>query len=119
MTVQYIDISYEIWDKNIVDLKGNTTVKKQIHVVGNLVKVPREIIKLHKDVFVTADIIFVNGIPFFILLSRNIIFTMVNHLTDSKSNTLFKSPKWIYMYYIKRGFIITTLHVDGEFVKLQ
>ena len=64
VTVQYIDISYEIWDKNIVDLKGNTTVKKQIHVVGDLVKVPRELIKLHKDVFVTADIIFVNGIPF-------------------------------------------------------
>ena len=59
MTVQYIDISYKIWDKSIVDLKGNTAGKKQIHVVGELVKVTRELIKLHKDVFVTADIIFV------------------------------------------------------------
>ena len=33
--------------------------------------------------------------------------------------TIFKYFKEIYMYYLKRGFQITTLHVDGEFAPLQ
>ena len=60
--VQYIDIEHEILGKDIAALKGKTTNKKQIHVSGELVKVPRDLIKLNKDVFMTADILFVNGI---------------------------------------------------------
>ena len=32
---------------------------------------------------------------------------------------LFKAYKKIYMYDLKHGFRITTLHVDGEFLQLQ
>ena len=54
MTVQDIDNSHAIWGKNIAVFKGNTTMKKLIHVAGDLMKVPRELIKLHKGVFMTA-----------------------------------------------------------------
>ena len=67
----------------------------------------------------TADILFINGIPFFISLSPNITFNVVSHLEYRKSTTTFKSFKEIYMYYLKRGFQITTLHVDGEIAPLQ
>ena len=40
-----------------------------------------------------GDILFVNGIPFFISFSRNIIFAVANHLTDRKYNTIFKAFK--------------------------
>ena len=43
----------------------------------------------------------------------------MSHLDDIKAITLFKSFKEMYMYYLKRGFQITTLHVDGEFAALQ
>ena len=80
MTVQDIDIAYAIWGKTIVGLKGNTTRNKPIHVAGYIVKVPKEIVKLHNEVFMTADIFFVNIIPFFISLSYNITFTVVRNL---------------------------------------
>ena len=41
------------------------------------------------------------------------------NIEDRKSITIFKSSKLIYMYYMKRGFKITALHVDGEFAPLQ
>ena len=66
--VQDIDIVNEIWGKKIAALKGKTTRKKPIHVAGDIFKIPKELIKLHKEVFMTAEIFFVNGIPFFILL---------------------------------------------------
>ena len=67
----------------------------------------------------TADLLFVNGIPFFFTLRRKICFTSVNHLTNRKMETTFKAFKEIYRYYMKRGFHITTLRADGEFAPLQ
>ena len=64
VTVQGIDISHEILYKNIVVLKGETTRKKPIHMVGDIVKIPKGVIELHKELFMTAGIFFVNGIPF-------------------------------------------------------
>ena len=48
VVVQDIDIAHTIWVKNILDLKGKTTRKKPIHVVGYIVKIPKELVKLHK-----------------------------------------------------------------------
>ena len=119
MTVQYIDILHAIWGGNIAALKGKTTRKKPILVTGYIVIITNELIKLHKYLFMTAGIFFLNGIPFFISLSFNITFTVVIHPADRKSIVIFKTFKEIYMYYLKCGFQITTLHVDGKFAPLQ
>ena len=67
----------------------------------------------------TADVFFINGIPLFIYFCRNITSVAVRYLEDRKSITIFKYLKEIYMYYLKYGFQVTTLHVDGEFATLQ
>jgi hypothetical protein len=41
------------------------------------------VVKLHKEVFLTVDIFFVNNIPFFLTRSRKICFTAVNHLVET------------------------------------
>ena len=58
VTVQDINISHTIWDKNIAALKGKTTQRKPIPVAGNWLKVPTELLKLHKDVFMTVNFFF-------------------------------------------------------------
>jgi hypothetical protein len=60
VTVQDIDVATKIWDKNIAALKGNTTRRKTIPVVRNFVKVPLDLLKLHKEVFLMTAIFFVN-----------------------------------------------------------
>ena len=67
MLFQGIDISHTIWGKRIADLKGKTSRKKPIHVAGYIVKIPKELVNIHKEVVMTADILFVNGIPFLFL----------------------------------------------------
>ena len=119
VTVQDIESAHKIWGKDISALKGKTTRKKPSHVAADYVKVPSAILKLHKDVVLTADIFFVNKIPFCLTLSRKICFTAVNHLADRKVNTIMKAYKDIHYFYLNRGFRITTLHVDGEFAPLQ
>ena len=84
-----------------------------------LIQVPKELIKLHRDIVMAEEILFVKIIKLFLKLSRNIYFTMVHHLADRKSKTIYTALNKMYIYYIKRGFRITNLHTDGEFALLK
>jgi hypothetical protein len=64
VTIQDIELATKIWGKIISVLKGKTTRSKTHPVVRDYVKVPKELLKLHEEVFLTTDIFFVNKIPF-------------------------------------------------------
>jgi hypothetical protein len=66
VTIQDIDVAMNIWGKKIAALKGKTTQSKTHPVARDYAKVPRELFKLHKEVFMKTAIFFVNKIPFFI-----------------------------------------------------
>ena len=119
VTVQDIDNASKIWGENIAALKGKTTRSKPTPVARDYVKVPKELMMLHKEVYLTVDIFFVNKIPFFLSLSRKISFTAVNHLANRTVPQIFKAFKEIYVYYLQRGFRITTVSADGEFAPLK
>ena len=74
MTVEDVDVASKIWGKNIAALKGKTTRSKPIPVAWVFLKVPTELLKLHKEVFLTVNIFFVNKIQFFLSLSNSINF---------------------------------------------
>jgi hypothetical protein len=95
VTVQDMDVALKIWGKNIAAMKGKTTRRKTILVARDYVKVPLELMKIHKEVFLTTDILFVNKNPFFLTLSCKITFTAVNHLADRKVPQIFKAFKEI------------------------
>jgi hypothetical protein len=105
--------------KEIAALKGKTTRHKSRHVARDFVKVPSAILKLHQYVTLAANLFFVNRIPFFLTYSQRICFTAVNHIADRFTKTIFKAHHEIHYFYLKRGFHITTLNVDGEFALLQ
>jgi hypothetical protein len=119
VTVQDVNAAIKIWGKNIVALKGKTTQSKTNMVVRDYVKVPMELLKLHKEVFLTTEIFFVNKIPFFLTLIRKICFTAVNHLADRTVPQIFKAFKEMHQYYIQHGFHVITVHTDGEFAPLK
>jgi hypothetical protein len=57
VTVQDVEVAISIWGKNISALTGKTTRKKSSLVARDYVKVSTELLKLHKEVFLTADIL--------------------------------------------------------------
>ena len=96
VTVQDIDVAIKIWGKNIAVLKGKTTWSKPEVVARDFIKVPMKLMNLHKEVFLMADIFFVNKIPFFLTMSQKICFTAINHLMDRTAPLIFKAFKEIY-----------------------
>jgi hypothetical protein len=51
VTIQDIDVATKIWGKNISALRGKTTRSKTHSVARDYVKVPKELLKLHKEVY--------------------------------------------------------------------
>jgi hypothetical protein len=119
VTVQDVNVAMKIWGKNIAALKGKKMQSKTNLVARGYVKVPMELLKLHKEVFLTADIFFVIKIPFFLTLSCNICFTAVNNLAGRTVPQIFKAFKEMYQYYLQQGFHVTTVHVNGEIAPLK
>ena len=93
MTVEYVYVTLKIWGKNIVELKGKNTRIKPNTAARDYVKTPVDLLNLHKEVFLTLDIFFVNKIPFFFTLSRKICFTAVNHLANCTVPQIFTEFK--------------------------
>ena len=62
MIVKDIDVAHNIWGKSVPNLEVKTTRNKPIPVAGDLVHVPEELVKLHKDINLMADMFFVNSI---------------------------------------------------------
>jgi hypothetical protein len=119
VTVEYVDTALMIWGKNVAALKGKTTWTKPDPVARNCVKIPMELLKLHKEVYITADLFFVNNIPFFLTLSHMICFMAINHLANRTVPQIFMAFKEIYQYYLQCCFRISTVHADGEFAPLK
>jgi hypothetical protein len=119
VTVEHIDTALKIWGKNVAVLKGKTTRTKPDPVARDFVKVPVELLKLHKEVYITANLFFVNKILFFLMLSCKVCFTAINHLADRTVPQIFMAFKEIYQYYLQCGFHITTVYADGEFAPLK
>ena len=57
--------------------------------------------------------------PLLITLSRKIDFTAKIHLPTKTVRDIFKSFYRIYVFYLKRGFKIMTVHIDGEIDPVQ
>jgi hypothetical protein len=110
--IQYINVAMKIWGKNIAALKGKTTQSKMHPVARDCVKFPNKLLKLHKEIFLTTDIFFVNKIYFCLTLSCNIFSTALNHLAD-------RDFKEMRQNYLQRGFHITTVHVDSESTRIK
>jgi hypothetical protein len=62
--VDDVDRAKHIHGKDVGLLKGKTTKHKPMAVVENIIPVPKHILDLHKDVFLTVDLFYVNKIVF-------------------------------------------------------
>ena len=69
-----IDISNTdaIYGRDLGGIKGKTVRKKPERVQGDIIQIPKDFYKLHRFVTLTADIMYVNGVPFLTTSSRKI-----------------------------------------------
>jgi hypothetical protein len=109
----------EIYGPNIASMKGITTMRQPEPVVADYVEIPKAILDLNRDVTLTADVMFVDGIPFPVTNSRNIKFTTSEYVPRRTKPILIKLLKKFLNIYHKRGFKVITTLMDNEFAPLK
>jgi hypothetical protein len=95
--VDDLDRATHIHGKDVGLLKGKTTRKKPLPVIESIVPVPKDMLNLHKDVFLTVDLFFVNKIVFLATYSRRMCFTTVKWLDTRKITGVFAALREVLM----------------------
>ena len=72
---------------------------------------------MHKMVTLTADVMFVSGIPFLVTFSRNIKFRTTECVPRRTAKLLAKSIKKVIALYACGGFIVNLALMDKELIK--
>jgi hypothetical protein len=70
-----INAANKIFGHNVASLKGKTVCVTQEPVLEEYVEVPKKIFELNKEVTITTDIMFIDGLGFMITASRKIKYT--------------------------------------------
>jgi hypothetical protein len=109
----------EIFGANLGSLKGKTVRHKGDHVPSLVADVPYHIIKLHKDVTLCFDLMYVNRIVFLVTVSQKIRFGTTERLLSRNSDVVGKALITVMLFYRQRGFRVKECHGDGEFEALR
>ena len=110
---------YAIIGANRKMLRGASTRKKHKRVKEEYIKISKEFYRLHTFVTLIADVTFMNGIPFLVNFSRNIIWITCKYVSTCTAGKLAKSLMKILKLYARGGFVtsLVLMYMEPEKVK--
>ena len=109
----------KIYGANIAALKDKTVRTKFDPVISDYIDVPEAVLHANRNVTFSADIVFVNKIPFFTTISRDIKFNTVEGIETRTIRQLVDSTHKVRALYSARGFKLTNANLDGEFLPMR
>ena len=91
ITLDDIKNSNTIFGPTVSSLKEKMLRWKPKPVVSSYVKILKESLQLYKTVSVAADILFVNGMAFLVIISRNLKFTILQYIGKMTTDNIYNS----------------------------
>ncbi len=119
ITKRDIEAAEHIFGRDVGSLMGKTVRRQGPRVEGFTVDIPAIIMNRYKNVILAGDIMFVNKIPFLMTVSRYIKFGTAVMIKNKSNKTILAQIKAIQKVYMRRGFVITTLLMDGGFESMR
>ena len=108
-----------LFGSNPPGLREKTVRQRPERVIPEYLNVPREFYHLHHFFTLTADIMFVNGLPFLGTFSRDISFGTAKHVPSRTDKQLANSLMKVVKIYAKGSFVVCYVLMDGEFEKVK
>jgi hypothetical protein len=115
VTVEDVNISEKIFGPDISSLKGKSMRRKPKPVRQDLIEIPKEIITKHHDIDLCMDAMYVNECGMLTAIDRTIKFRSLVPMNTKKHVEYYRALNQILRHYNQAGFVIRTLHCDGEF----
>jgi hypothetical protein len=118
-TCQDIVNAEDIFGPERGSLRGKAVRKASDQVrSGGLVPIPATLLAHYRKIVPCVDVMKVNKMPFLVTISRAIKFGTVTWLKNAKADTILQQIKTVRNTYIKRGFLMEIVEVDGQFEPL-
>jgi hypothetical protein len=118
LTLQDIATANALFGPDRGSLKGKTVRRRPGKVRPEYISIPRDLYERIINVTLTADVMFVNGLPFFVTQSRDIKMVSVEFLPSRTAEQLCSSIKKIIYVYRRGGYMVCTCLMDMEFEPL-
>jgi hypothetical protein len=116
VTVEDVNISEKIFGPDMSSLKGKSTMCKPKPVRrSDLIKIPKEIITKHHDIDLCMDAMDVNECCMLTAIDRTIKFRSLVPMNTKQHVKYYRALDQILRHYNRAGFMIRTIHCDGEF----
>ena len=114
-TLEDVRVAEHIWGPEIEPhaAKGKGNRRKPIPQSQDIVSIPPEVKRVHRDTHLCVDVTWVNGLPFLTSISANIMFRTATFIGDRKASTLFKHSDEILHHHNRAGYRIT---VQADFL---
>ena len=109
----------QIYGPDLGNLKGKTTRRNPPTVDQIMQQCPGTIIEQYGNVMLSADVMHVNGIPFFVTRSCHIHFGTMDVLPSLQAIDIGAALRRVVNIYAHRGFQVTTALMDGAFAGLH
>ena len=112
-------VAEDIFGPEMGILKGKTKRRKPSMVRRVVEPIPPAIMRQYRHVTLGADIMHINGIPFFFTVSRHIKFGTIEPLVSRRQEVLINAIKAVAQIYHRGGFQVMQALMDGEFEPLR
>ena len=119
VTTTAITNARNIFGKDLANVRGKTVRWAPAPVVGDYVAVPKGVIERNKTVTLAADVFFVDGIAFLLMVSRNINFITAKHVATRTAKSLSKHLDRVIQVYTRACFSVSTILMDRKFEKVK
>ena len=81
--------------------------------------IPLQVMQQYKDVTLSADVMKVPGIPFFMTILKHIKFGTAGKLDNMNNSHIIKHFKAVIGAYVTRGFRVTVILADNQFESMR
>lgn len=115
-----VNAAERLFGSNIGALKGKTVYRHGTNVESHVDGIPPVIMERYKRVTISADIMFVNKIPFLITVSHGLRIGTVENLTNHQVPIVAGAfDSTVFRAYRRRGLHVSTCNADPEFGPIQ
>jgi hypothetical protein len=109
----------DIFGPDVGSLKGKTVRRSSPQVTHAHVMLPPEVHERNRSITLGVDIMFVNKLPFFITVSKEMKFGTVNHIDNRRQETILECIKRVCNLYKLGGFHVDQIDSDKKFTPLR
>jgi hypothetical protein len=108
VTIKHVNIADQIFGPDMSSLKGKSTQRKPKPVRNDLIEIPKELITKHQNMCI-------NESGMVTAIDRTIKFQSLVPMDTKQHNEYYRALDKILRHYNNAGFVITTIHCNGEY----